>query len=170
MAHLRRDDCTSLSNAREELALGATLRCGNKVYTIRRAIRIASGVTVFAAYSRHELEEDDNIKACEVLTRELGWTCVLLPRSDVCGEKTADVLNANDGTLWEIKTNHSGNPQSISKALQKASKQAQNAIVRIVAQNFNMNAIEEAAKRRKTLTELKEIVFIVNGKISFLRR
>lgn len=91
-----------------------------------------------------------------------------MPRSDVRGEKSADMLNANDGTLWEIKTNRSGNPQSISKALQKASKQAQNAIVRIVAQTFDMKTIENAARRRKALTGLKKIMFITRGRISFL--
>ena len=151
------------------LSVGSRLRCGGKTYTIKRAIPTKTGRVVFAAYNRREREEDENIGVCEILIVKLGWTCVLLPRSSVLGEKTADMMRVEDKTKWEIKTSYSGNPQTISKALQKASKQATNAIVKIVCKDsVNMEAIKKAARNRKALTKLEKIMFIVDENISFL--
>ena len=82
--------------------------------------------------------------------------------------KTADMMKADDLPLWEIKTNYSGNTKTISRALQDAKRQAENAVIRIVATECDMKAIHKAAKLRKEYSKLENIIIICDGSVVFV--
>ena len=84
------------------------------------------------------------------------------------GKKTADMMKADDLSLWEIKTNHSGNAKTISRALQDAKTQSCNAIVHIVAAMCDMKAIERAAALRKRFSALENVILIRANQLVFV--
>ena len=84
------------------------------------------------------------------------------------GKKTADMMRADDLSLWEIKTNHSGNAKTISRALQDAKTQSCNAIVHIVAAVCDMKAIERAAALRKRFSALENVILIRGDQLVFV--
>ena len=135
-------------------------------YTIAKQLWQSSlGGAIYTAYEKSEREEKDNIAACKVLAGVLGWTCVLLPRSLQHNTKSADMMRADDLSLWEIKTSYSANPKTINRSLQDAKRQSCNAIVRIVASVCDMKAIERAAALRKRLSRLDNVLLIHGDKI-----
>lgn len=76
------------------------------------------------------------------------------------------MMRADDLSLWEIKSSYSGNPKTISRALQDAKKQSCNAIVHIVATACDMKAIKRAGLNRKRLSGLKNVLLIHDGSIT----
>ena len=120
---------------------------------------------VYSAYENQLAEEKDNLAVCRILADKLG-TCVLLP--PVPNKKTADMMRADDLSLWEIKTNHSGNAKTISRALQDAKTQSCNAIVHVVAGVCDMKAIERAAALRKHFSALENIILIRANQLVFV--
>ena len=115
-------------------------------YEIKKLLYLSkSGGAVYSAYETHEREEKDNFASCKVVADILGWTCVLIPPDP--NRKSADMMKADDLSLWEIKTSYSASPKTINKSLQRASHQSKNAIVRIIAEDFDIKAIEQAAGR-----------------------
>ena len=136
-------------------------------YEIKKLLYLSgTGGAVYSAYEAPEREEKDNFAACRVLADVLGWVCLLIPPDP--NRKTADMIKADDLSLWEIKTSYSGSAKTINKALQRASHQSKNAIVRIAAEDFDIEAIEKAARQRKRFSGLKQIMFIAKGGITFL--
>ena len=98
-----------------ELAIGTCL-AGNKITKCLYTSKTKGAV--YSAYKIAEREEKDNFTACRILADQLGWTCVLLP--PVPNKKTADMLRADDLTVWEIKTNSTGTVSSIDNELRAA--------------------------------------------------
>ena len=136
-------------------------------HTIQRKIKTQGDNFVFIAYQKHTNEEDDNLAACEILTDKLGWTCVLLPRSNELGVKTADMLKTGDKTYWEIKTNRSGSVSSLDNELRSAKNQSKNVIVRFdmtCIKKLNQEGLKRAGKRRVEREGLTGLIFIINGK------
>lgn len=107
-----------------------------------------------------EREERDNFATCRTLSDQLGWTCVLLPRSLEHNVKSADMMRADDLSYWEIKTSYSANPKTINRSLQDAKKQSCNAIVHIVSPVCDMKAIKRAAALRKRFSHLENVLLI----------
>ena len=145
------------------------LKIGSLVgrYEIKKLLYLSnSGGAVYSAYETPDREEKDNFASCKVVADILGWTCVLIPPDP--NRKTADMIKADDLSLWEIKTSYSASPKTINKALQRAAHQSKNAIVRITAEDFDMKAIEQAAKLRKKISRLEKIMFIAKGDVVFL--
>ena len=122
---------------------------------------------MYSAYNRAEREEKDNFAACCILANCLHWTCVLLPRRFEPNVKSADMIRADDLTFWEIKTSYSGNPKTISRALQDAKKQSRNAIVHIVAEACD-KAIERSAALRKRFSALESVILIRRNQLIFV--
>ena len=136
-------------------------------YEIKKLLYLSkSSGAIYSAYETPEREEKDNFASCKVVADILGWTCILIPPDP--NRKTADMMRADDLSLWEIKTSYSASPKTINKALQRAAYQSKNAIVRITAEDFDMNAIEQAARLRKKISRLEKIMFIAKGDITFL--
>ena len=136
-------------------------------YEIKKLVYLSkSGGAVYSAYETPDREEKDNFASCKVVADILGWICLLIPPDP--NKKTADMMRADDLSLWEIKTSYSASPKTINKALQRAAHQSKNAIVRITAEDFDMNAIEQAARFRKKISRLEKIMFIAGGNITFL--
>ena len=146
-----------------ELAIGTCL-AGHKI--VKCLYNRSTKGAVYSAYENQSAEEKGNLAACRILADQLGWTCVLLP--PVPNKKTADMLRADDLTLWEIKTNHSGNAKTISRALQDAKTQSCNAIVHVVAGVCDMKAIERTAALRKRFSALENIILIRANQLIFV--
>ena len=145
-----------------ELVLGSYL-AGYRI--IKCLYTAKSGGAVYSAYRLAEREERDNFASCRVLADQLGWVCVLLPRSLQHNTKSADMMRADDLSLWEIKTSYSANPKTINRSLQDAKRQSCNAIVRIVASVCDMKAIVRAAALRKRYSHLENVLLIHGERI-----
>ena len=166
MIHSRRDDCTIYERSQQGLAIGSAVHCGGKTYTIRRKVKTPRGNFICIAYTTKESEERDNRASCEVLTDLLGWTCVLLPRDNLC--KTADMFNANDGTLWEIKTTKKGSANAIDKAMKRAVLQAQNMILRFDMEGVDLDEKGKIVLYKNHKYHLKNIMLIAESSILLL--
>ena len=156
------------TNAPQKTSAGE-LKIGSLVgrYEIKKLLYLSkSGGAVYSACENQENEETDNLSACKIIADLLGWICLLIPPDP--NRKTADMIKTDDLSLWEIKTSYSASPKTINKALQRASHQSKNAIVRIIAEDFDMKAIEQAARYRKKISRLEKIMFIAKGDITFL--
>lgn len=156
------------TNTHQKTSAGE-LKIGSLVgrYEIKKLVYLSkSGGAVYSAYETPDREEKDNFASCKVVADILGWICLLIPPDP--NKKTADMMRADDLSLWEIKTSYSASPKTINKALQRAAHQSKNAIVRITAEDFDMNAIEQAARFRKKISRLEKIMFIAGGNITFL--
>ena len=141
-------------------------------HIIQRKVKTSGGNFVFIAYTKSEHEERDNLAACEVLADNLGWTCVLLPRSNLV--KTADMLNASGREFWEIKTNRTGTANSVKKEMKRGSEQSENVIIRfdtekLSAADFSYEKMkQEVVKRKKEFTKLKKIMLITGKRIELI--
>ena len=100
-------------------------------YTIvKRLYNRGTKGAVYSAYENQSTEEKDNLAACRVLADHLEWTCILLPRKEGMGMKSADMMRLEDSTVWEIKTNRTGSENSICSSMRRASSQSRRLVMR----------------------------------------
>ena len=119
-------------------------KLGSKVsgYKITKLLYTSGSVgVVYSAYDTCEREEKDNFIACKILADHLGWTCVLLPRKEGMGMKSADMMRLEDATIWEVKTNRTGSENSIATSMRRASCQSKRLVIR-----FDTKAIQQKTK------------------------
>ena len=149
-----------------ELAIGTCL-AGYKIskclYTSK------TNGAVYSAYKIAEREEKDNFAACRILADQLGWTCVLLPRSLEPNVKTADMMRSDDLTVWEIKTNSTGTVSSIDNELRAAKSQSKNVIIRFTKEHLATKKLEQAALKRVWRSGIEKLIFIAGVKARFVK-
>ena len=147
-----------------ELVVGSFL-AGNKI--VKCLYNRNTKGAVYSAYENQSMEEKDNLAACRILADQLGWTCVLLP--PVPNKKTADILRADDLTLWEIKTNSTGTVSSIDNELRAAKSQSQNVIIRFTKEHLATKKLEQAALKRAHRSGIQKLIFIAGVKAKFVK-
>ena len=147
----------------QPLKLGSVVYCAGKVHTILRKLKTPKGNYIFVTYLRKENEEGDNRAACEVLTDELNWSCVLLPRNNLV--KSADMFNVNDGSFWEIKTTKAGTANAIDKAMERAVLQAQNMILRFTMKDVDLKEKQKIVLYKNHKHHLKNIMLIAQSSV-----
>ena len=126
-----------------------------------------SAGTVYSAYDTCEHEKKDNLTACKILADHLGWTCVLLPRKEGMGMKSADMMRLEDATIWEVKTNRTGSENSIVTSMRRASYQGKRLVIRFDTKTiqqktsgFNIKKAVRTLKRQMKHCRFKKVVVI----------
>ena len=142
---------------------------GSKVsgYRITKLLYNGSSGAVYSAYDTCEREEKDNFSACKIIADQLGWTCILLPRKEGMGMKSADMMRLEDSTVWEIKTNRTGSENSICSSMRRASCQSKRLVMRFdtkaIQQKtsvFNVKKAVRTVKRQMKHCGFKKVMLI----------
>ena len=126
-----------------------------------------SAGAVYSAYNTCEREEKDNFIACKIIADQLGWRCVLLPRKEGMGMKSADMMRLEDATIWEVKTNRTGSENSIATSMRRASCQSKRLVIRFdtnaiqqKTHGFNINKAVRMTKRQMKHCGFKRVMLI----------
>ena len=147
-----------------ELAIGTCL-AGHKI--VKCLYNRSTKGAVYSAYENQSAEEKGNLAACRILADQLCWTCMLL--APVRNKKTADMLRADDLTVWEIKTNSTGTVSSIDNELRAAKSQSQNVIIRFTKEHLATKKLEQAALKRVWRSGIEKLIFIAGVKARFVK-